>query len=251
LVLPDIQVPEPDAPLALEQFPEEVSCYGGSDGALSFFPKGGIAPYQVQWGDQELVYPYRVDSLSAGSYPVELSDAAGCTFNTWVTVAEAPPLRIQFGLYPESETGGIIEAVVTGGRPPYQYHWNTGDTTARIANLDQGVYGLTVSDASGCATGQQVLLVSSTNLPANAASYRIFPNPAADMLYIEGWEPADAGKKIILYNQWGLRVRELGPIPFSSSPVALSVDALPRGMYWLCVVEPGGRFTFRRPVVLQ
>ncbi|TNE27893.1 MAG: HYR domain-containing protein [Bacteroidetes bacterium] len=45
---------------------------------------------------------------------------------------------------------GQLQAYVSGGRPPYIYSWNTGDSTAVIDSLDAGVYTLTVTDRTGC-----------------------------------------------------------------------------------------------------
>lgn len=45
---------------------------------------------------------------------------------------------------------GSIEISVTGGVAPYTYLWNTGATTATLADLSAGTYSVTVSDANGC-----------------------------------------------------------------------------------------------------
>src|SRR5207237_799417 len=38
----------------------------------------------------------------------------------------------------------------SGGTIPYSFHWNTGDSTASIANRPAGTYCVTVTDAHGC-----------------------------------------------------------------------------------------------------
>jgi hypothetical protein len=50
------------------------------------------------------------------------------------------------------EPGGNVEVLTTGGTPPYQYAWNTGQTTEDLAAVPVGVYVLTATDANGCTT---------------------------------------------------------------------------------------------------
>lgn len=42
---------------------------------------------------------------------------------------------------------GSLEVFPACGNPPYQYLWNNGDTTARIENLNAGIYTVTIIDA--------------------------------------------------------------------------------------------------------
>jgi len=44
---------------------------------------------------------------------------------------------------------GSLTALISGGRHPLTYFWNTGDTTAVIANLAPGNYSVTVTDLYG------------------------------------------------------------------------------------------------------
>jgi hypothetical protein len=45
---------------------------------------------------------------------------------------------------------GAVDISVTGGNTPYSFLWSGGFTTEDISNLDHGLYGLTVFDASNC-----------------------------------------------------------------------------------------------------
>ena len=45
------------------------------------------------------------------------------------------------------DTNGSVVLEVNGGMPPYEYTWNSGHTTATIAQLQAGTYECTVTDA--------------------------------------------------------------------------------------------------------
>lgn len=93
------------------------------------------------------------DSLCAGLYAVTVTDANGCSTVDTVTITEPDPLELDFDIVQISCEGngcdGEIEAIVSGGVPPYSYAWSTGDTTAVIDSLCVGSYVLTVTDMSG------------------------------------------------------------------------------------------------------
>ncbi len=44
---------------------------------------------------------------------------------------------------------GEVQTSITGGTPPYTYTWSNGTNTQNIANLETGLYHLTVTDANG------------------------------------------------------------------------------------------------------
>jgi gliding motility-associated-like protein len=47
-------------------------------------------------------------------------------------------------------SNGSVGIIVSGGTASFTYVWNTGATTASIANVPAGVYSVTVTDANGC-----------------------------------------------------------------------------------------------------
>jgi len=54
---------------------------------------------------------------------------------------------------------GTISATVSGGNPPYSYHWNNGDSIPSIHNLDSGKYVLAVhTPADGCTLKKWITL---------------------------------------------------------------------------------------------
>ena len=64
---------------------------------------------------------------------------------------------------PCGQAVGAIDVSFTGGIPPYQYLWNTGDTTEDISGLLPGPYGITVTDSLGIKRSKD-FFVNATNI---------------------------------------------------------------------------------------
>ncbi len=71
-------------------------------------------------------------------------------------------------------TGTTITANGLGGTPPYNYLWNTGDTSQSIF-INVGTYYLTLGDSSGCPPTTDTVVVTSfaSAITANAGSDQI------------------------------------------------------------------------------
>jgi len=85
----------------------------------------------------------------------------GCTTTVSFAVTQAPPLEVLVKPVVVNcvSAGTIIETVPSGGTPPYNYIWTTGDTTPVITLTLGGVIGFTVTDAGGCTFSQSVTIL--------------------------------------------------------------------------------------------
>jgi hypothetical protein len=65
---------------------------------------------------------------------------------------------------------GFIDIEISGGSPPYTYHWSNNAVTQDLTDLFQGNYTVTVTDASNCHIVQSfhVNNANSTNIQINA-----------------------------------------------------------------------------------
>lgn len=169
-----------------------VSCSGGTNGAINMTITGSSGPYSWNWSR---VSPAgtgsgsgnTISGLTAGSYNVTVTSPAGCqaTFTNLVTQPNALVVTPVVNNYVCFGQSGAISLNVTGGTTPRTYSW-TGpggftSTAQNITNLTAGTYNVTVTDANNCtgtamatvtgpATGVSVNLASKTNVSCNGGS---------------------------------------------------------------------------------
>ncbi|MBI3501348.1 MAG: T9SS type A sorting domain-containing protein [Bacteroidetes bacterium] len=135
------------------------SC-ANSSGTANAIVSGGNSPYTYLWNTGDVVPT--IAALAAGTYRVNVTDAAGCfSFaDGLVTNSNGPAISVT-GLQNISCNGlsdGAINITVTGGNPPYNYKWSNGAATQNISALAFGPYDITVSDASNCIAQQSILI---------------------------------------------------------------------------------------------
>jgi hypothetical protein len=129
-----------------------VNCFAGSDGALNITTSGGVGPYAYLWSNGQTTQD--IDSLTAGSYSVQVTDANNCvnTFNFAVTQPQQPlTLSLtQVNVACFGASTGSINLSVSGGTPIYSYTWNNGQGTQDVFALDTGFYQVIVTDINDC-----------------------------------------------------------------------------------------------------
>ncbi len=133
-----------------------VSCYGGSNGAVTTSVSGGTASYHYLWSPGGATTPNLTGKVS-GTYNVTVTDGHGCTavgsFNVTQPLA---PLSVSAAVTNISCYGGnngSITPSVGGGTPSYTYAWSPcGISTPSLTCRTVGTYNVTVTDAHGCTT---------------------------------------------------------------------------------------------------
>ncbi|MEO1411282.1 MAG: T9SS type A sorting domain-containing protein [Bacteroidota bacterium] len=121
---------------------------GMDDYRIVLTPVGGTSPYTIDWAGG--INP---DQIGVGDYDFTITDALGCSSAGSVTVNATNPLAVVLDAISTAcadSQDGCLTALVTGGRPPYQYAWSNGATGPTICDLTAGVYELTVVDDTGC-----------------------------------------------------------------------------------------------------
>jgi hypothetical protein len=139
-----------------------VACNGGTDGLATVTLSGGTSPITYVWSNGATTPT--ISNLAAGLYTATLTDGVGCIINQSVTITQPSALSANATAQnvpcPESQTGSIT-VTTSGGIPPYNYTWSSGNGT----NLGVGNYAFTITDAHGCTSSHSVSIVSTDVTP--------------------------------------------------------------------------------------
>ncbi|MBU6343546.1 MAG: hypothetical protein KGS48_18755, partial [Bacteroidetes bacterium] len=146
-----------------------IACKNGSNGEASVTPLSGTAPFSYQWsnGSSNNI----AQNLAAGDYSVTFTDAAGCSGTASVQLVEPSGVQAVIdATNPTCQNAGIIQVKqVAGGFGPYTVRLvqdigvTNGSDPLNFNSLDAGSFNMEISDANGCKTNQNVVL-----LPAQA-----------------------------------------------------------------------------------
>ncbi|MCI5081928.1 MAG: carboxypeptidase regulatory-like domain-containing protein [Saprospiraceae bacterium] len=134
-------------------FPEvnEPSCNGFTNGSVLAQIEGGMQPYVLEWntGDTGL----GIFGVGAGEYTLTVTDANSQTASASYLLGQPDPVvpNLTFLNSPCTGSPVDIQAVPTGGTPPYSFEWGDGTTADTRTDLTLGTYFITVTDANGCA----------------------------------------------------------------------------------------------------
>ncbi len=139
---------------------EPASCELMNDGLLTASAQFGQQPYSYTWstGDETQV----VERVEPGLYEVTVMDALGCVDTAHALVqtdfdVDVSGSALLCGPGPTSQ----LNIAAMGGTGPYEYFWNTGDSSPEMSNLNEGVYTVTITDAGGCKTVEKVEILQS------------------------------------------------------------------------------------------
>ncbi|MFN8299670.1 MAG: choice-of-anchor L domain-containing protein [Chitinophagales bacterium] len=130
-----------------------VSCFGGSNGAVTITATGGTTAYTYLWSNAATTQ--NISGVANGTYTVTVTDSKGCTASTSATVTQpAAALAVAVSSTTNvscfSGNDGAINITATGGTPAYTYNWGGGVTTQNRTNLTAGTYNVTVTDNKAC-----------------------------------------------------------------------------------------------------
>lgn len=245
--LTNIFVYEPDALELYIDNKEEVSSFGGNDGAILVTIEGGTPPYTYEWhADNGFVsFSEDITMLEAGEYMLVVSDAnsttsgvSGCVLIQEFTITQ-PDIIIETITNPTCYQGcdGSISLLVNEGIGNFRYSWDNGDTGDTITGLCSGSYTVTVEGLPN-GTQQRTYMV---NNPAE-----LVISLPEQKTFCKGQElQLDAtieGQGAIVY-QWS---SELG---FSSANPIVTVPGA--GVYTIKVTDPKNCEAIKSITVVQ
>lgn len=152
-----------------------------SNGSASLTASGGTAPYNYNWAITPANTTTTATGLASGTYSVVVGDASGCsatyTVNVPITINTFTVTPTQTNTKCFGSSDGSCTATPSGGNAPYNYLWNTSQTSPSISNIAAGNYSVLVTDANGCTQTaayvitQPAALSATTSLINNASCF--------------------------------------------------------------------------------
>ncbi len=134
---------------------------GDTTGAIDITISGGTGPFSYSWSNGATTED--INTLSAGTYTVTVTDASGCSISNSFEVENFTNGLVVDVLVTDETCGGMngaIDLTVTGGTAPITFNWSNAATTEDIANLDGGTYTCLITDGSGCTININETIVS-------------------------------------------------------------------------------------------
>lgn len=165
---------------SLTTAPTNANC-GMSNGSINLTVSSGTSPYTYLWSNNATIED--LGSLPAGNYRVTVTDNNGCTSSANGSVsnpAPAPSLTaLSTAVSCSGGSNGSISLTVSGGTAPYSYLWSNGATSQNISALNAGIYGVIVTDATGCQGVTAATVTQPNALQVDATQVNVACNAAA------------------------------------------------------------------------
>ena len=122
----------------------------------------------------------QIEVSAAGSYSVTVTNNAGCSGPATIVAIEQPiPEPVINGS--QSICSGLSTSLEVSGDFA-EYIWSTGDTTSSIEVAAAGIYGLTVTDETGCSGSTSIEVIENTSpVPTINGSESICPGTSATL----------------------------------------------------------------------
>lgn len=153
-----------DAPVfVLQTQATSVSCNSLSDGQATVTATGATPPYTYVWDNGQTAANATV--LNGGLHTITVTDAALCQDTAQVFISE-PAALVADSVHTQAVScsgNGSAEVYISGGTPPYTYHWSNGVSASQANNLTAGTYTVTVTDAAGCSLSAEASVLQPAN----------------------------------------------------------------------------------------
>ena len=208
----------------------DVSCHGDSNGTASICVQGPSPPYTINWNSQD------PNSLSAGNYTVNITDANGIISIQPYVINEPTDILTTI-----SQPSSDLESNTIGGTPNYTYQWlfmgSVVGTNINYTPTQNGDYMLIITDANGCTDSSEVYSV--TNVPASLTEHLtdkliIYPNPFTDKTTINLLNKHTVLIEVSLYDPTGRKVKNYS-VSDQRKSIIIEKENLANGMYMLVV----------------
>ncbi|MHB0756577.1 PKD domain-containing protein [Polaribacter sp. M15] len=186
-IIEEWTVTQPDLLTISRDVVQNISCFQGNDGTIEVSISGGTEPYTYNWsttdGSGIIAGTKNQNTLTAGTYSLEIVDANNCITQETVVLTEPDGLNITTSFKQDilcfGDATGAISIDVTGGTQievspgvfDYNYSWSGPagftSTSKNITNIIAGTYTVAVTDNLGCTTASDIVVNESPEININ------------------------------------------------------------------------------------
>jgi gliding motility-associated-like protein len=147
------------AAIAISATVVQISCFGSADGVIDASVTGGTAGYSYNWSTSDTTQD--LSGLGQGIYVLSVTDANGCTATASYEIVNPSPIIVNYFVKTPKCSGdmdGHIDAIPSGGVPPYTYAWSNGTFNEDLIGVGSGTYYLTITDTRNCSKVDTLLM---------------------------------------------------------------------------------------------
>ncbi len=144
------------------------ACSNIPTGSATASVTGGAMPYAYLWSGGQITPD--LSDLPPGDYALTVTDNSGCRASVGFSIMAPAPIETLTENLQDALCGaqnGRALVTVSGGIPPYDYFWSTGQTTAAVDNLPGGIHVVSITDANGCLQTDTVSIAQSDAVTAD------------------------------------------------------------------------------------
>jgi hypothetical protein len=230
----EVSISEP-VPLALSADSVDAKCLGLVRGAIDLTVTGGTPfknepRYRYAWSNKKGFSASTEDLTDIEGdllYTVVVSDSVGCLDTLSIFVNEEKDIQLAVervdSILCFGDSNGAIDIAPSSGSLPYQFDWDTGQTTEDLKNIPAGKYHVKVTDANGCSSELDFELFEPEELKASIvadATEMCLP----ETILLQGVSSGGTGKHTHLWSGEGaqfLSAKNNTDPQFSGSPAGV------------------------------
>jgi len=181
-----------------------------------------------------------MDSLCSGQYSVLVELKDRCFYNDTVIFKNPDPIQVILDtvIDQKATTLGSIHVRANGGSGQFYFQLFSNNTKVQVMDsisgnfddLEAGIYSVMAIDENDCSSTYDSIRVENTlsSHALDASTFRIFPNPARDVLNIENSNNFNDGTMMII-DMMGRQVRT------ETLHHSIQLSDLNKGMYYLVI----------------
>ncbi len=130
---------------------KEETCARLENGRIEIAYEPADSAFAIKWSNGPITKAN--EFLGPGIYKVTVTNGLGCQSVRDYELVARDSISINLFSTPSTCVApftGTVVSLVTGGRTPYEYLYNTGDTTTDLTTVAPGDYTLQIIDENGC-----------------------------------------------------------------------------------------------------